>query len=87
MRFLEERGHVHPEVRVVPVENCLLEAASTSPEEIAAVELPILFRTYLRYGSKVLGVPAIDREFKTIDYLVMLDVDTLSPRTRTMFFG
>jgi putative hemolysin len=57
----------------------------TSPQR--DIELPILFKTYLRFGSKVCGPPAIDREFKTIDYLVLMDIDTLSPRVHRMFFG
>ena len=50
------------------------------------VELPRLFATYLRYGSVVCGPPAIDRQFKTIDYLVLLDVESLDESTRRLFF-
>ena len=53
----------------------------------AAIELPSLFRTYLRYGTLVCGPPAIDREFKTIDFLVLLDSEALDPRSRALFFG
>ena len=84
MRQLEDEGRMHPEIAVAPVGDCLLPAAEPLAD---AVTLPTLFRTYLRYGSKVLSPPAIDREFKTIDYLVMLDVDSLSPKTHRMFFG
>jgi len=49
-------------------------------------DLPQLFRIYLRYGAKVCGPPAIDRFFKTIDYLVVLDVDELDPDTHATFF-
>ena len=51
------------------------------------VLLPTLFRTYLRYGAKVVSEPALDREFKTIDYLLLLDVAGVSLRTRQVFFG
>jgi putative hemolysin len=87
VRFLEEHGHLHPELRVAPLSECALEQVEPDASAVATVTLPILFRTYLRYGSKVCGDPAIDREFKTIDYLVVLDVETLSPRTRQVFFG
>jgi putative hemolysin len=50
------------------------------------VKIPRLFRIYLDHGAKVCGPPAIDRRFKTIDYLVMLDVATLDQRTYSMFF-
>ena len=38
------------------------------------VKLPRLFSTYLGIGAKVCSPPAIDRRFKTIDFLVMLDI-------------
>lgn len=86
MRFLERQGHLHSSLGVTPLERCVLEPWTPSEADVAAVDLPVLFRTYLRYGSKVCGNPAIDRDFKTIDYLVVLDVETLSTRTRRMFF-
>lgn len=84
LRHLESDGRTHPELRVEPLAGCRLPVAAPRDEKVS---LPILFRTYLRYGSKVLSPPAIDREFKTIDFLVMLDVDGLDPRTHQMFFG
>jgi putative hemolysin len=38
-------------------------------------------------GAKALGPPAIDREFKTIDWLVLLDIHELAPLTFRSFFG
>jgi putative hemolysin len=35
----------------------------------------------------VCGPPAIDRRFKTIDFLVLLDVAGLTPRAHRLFFG
>ena len=34
---------------------------------------PKLLRAYLSVGAKICGPPAIDREFKTIDFLTILD--------------
>ena len=42
---------------------------------------PKLLSAYLSFGAKICGVPAIDREFKTIDFLTFLDLDALSPST------
>lgn len=50
------------------------------------VVIPPLFDMYLRYGGKVCGPPALDREFKTIDFLVMFDVEAMDPRSRALFF-
>lgn len=35
-------------------------------------EIPMLFQKYLNFGAKVCSEPAIDRDFGSIDYLVML---------------
>ncbi len=51
------------------------------------VVLPKLFKIYLRFGAKVCGPPALDREFKTIDFRVIFDVDGLDQRTHRMLFG
>ena len=54
---------------------------------VGPVDVPQLFATYLRYGALVCGPPAIDREFKTIDYFVLLDTNALDPRTFRSFFA
>ena len=55
--------------------------------QAADVELPKLFGTYLRYGALVCGPPAIDEEFKTIDFLVVLDANQLAPHVLKLFFN
>jgi putative hemolysin len=64
--------------RVVPIPGwvCSLDRFSPSPEKV-----PKLLAAYLSLGAKICGPPAIDREFKTIDFLTFLDLDQLSPRT------
>jgi putative hemolysin len=79
----------HPSCRIAPQPGwecydegfCLSAADRERP-----VDLPRLFSLYLRYGAKVCGPPAIDRFFKTIDYLVLLDINELDEQTRRMYF-
>lgn len=84
LRYLEQRGHMHPDWRIRPAAGCACPIVTGVG---AATAVPPLFRTYLRYGARVCGPPAIDREFKTIDYLVVLDVDELSRGSFQLFFG
>jgi len=51
----------------------------------ASEKVPKLLRTYLAIGAKVCGPPAIDKEFKTIDFLTLLDLQTLHPRMKARF--
>lgn len=54
---------------------------------VPAVTAPRLLRAYLNLGAKICGEPALDREFKTIDFLTMLDLEALSPVARARFLG
>src|SRR5205823_3735559 len=53
--------------------------------QVTAMPAPKLLRAYLTIGAKICGPPAIDREFKTIDFLTMLDLNTLHPRMAARF--
>lgn len=44
-------------------------------------KIPRLLLGYLSLGAKICGAPAIDREFKTIDFLTLLDLDSLPQAT------
>jgi putative hemolysin len=46
---------------------------------------PKLLRTYLSIGAKICGPPAIDREFGTIDFLTLLDLEALTGSARAHF--
>ena len=50
-------------------------------------DLPQLMQLYLGYGARICGGPAIDREFKTIDFLTLLDFEDFDPRTRQRLLG
>ena len=41
---------------------------------------------YLRYGGRICSPPALDRDFKTIDLLMLFDVERLDERARALFF-
>ena len=47
---------------------------------------PRLFRAYLEISARLCGPPAIDREFKTIDFLTLLDLQNIPNRVRSRFF-
>lgn len=86
-RQLGEQGKLHPHLSLQPRSAVACECAAVDVESQPSVELPQLFATYLRYGGLVCAPPAIDREFKTIDYFVMLDSESLDPRTYRLFFN
>jgi putative hemolysin len=48
-------------------------------------KIPKLLRAYLAVGAKICGPPAIDREFRTIDFLTLLDLEALHRRVYARF--
>lgn len=64
--------HLAPaEFRVQPLDYC---ACSLEELPEKPVRIPKLLGAYLSIGAKICGPPAIDRTFKTIDFLTMLDI-------------
>lgn len=84
---LRREGHVDERVRVTPLPHTActddgrpVDAADPSPH------IPALFQSYLTLGARAWGPPAIDRAFKTIDFLVGLDTLALNPIVYRSFF-
>jgi putative hemolysin len=66
--------------------------ADRSAENIAAggpnpVKVPKLLKTYLAIGARIAAPPAWDREFRTIDFLTLLDLQLLSASARNRFLA
>lgn len=87
MERLEREGHCQPDYFVPPREAFACYPQGFEVDPPFEVQLPRLFRTYLRFGARVCGPPAIDRTFKTIDYFVLFDVFSMDEHTQRLFFG
>jgi putative hemolysin len=51
------------------------------------VKVPRLLRTYLAIGARIAAPPAWDREFRSIDFLTLLDLKLLSASARNRFLS
>jgi putative hemolysin len=69
------------EMRTTPQSECAMLLA----EPGRTMKIPKLLRTYLAIGGRICGPPAIDYEFRTIDFLTLLDLQALHPRIRARF--
>lgn len=90
MRQLVAGGYLHERLHVAPRADfvCRTEGfASRDDGASERVKLPKLFETYLRIGARVCGEPVIDRQFKTIDFFVIVDVKNIPDKYFRMFFG
>ncbi len=73
-----------PEFQTVPKPDwtCPVDRKAAS-----APKIPKLLRAYLAVGAKICGPPAIDRQFKTIDFLTLFDFETLPPEVIRRYFS
>lgn len=53
----------------------------------AQSKVPKLLKTYLAIGARIAAPPAWDREFRTIDFLTLLDLESLSSAARNRFLA
>ena len=86
LRHLEVAGHMHPDLHVSPLPGLECRSGDGEPLPFGKKDLPKLFGTYLRSGALACGPPAIDRQFKTIDFLVVLDVEAMDRDLFGKFF-
>jgi putative hemolysin len=84
--YLKEEGHLHPKYYIEPKAD-YKPTPDQFKEETDEHEIPPLFRNYLDVGSKVIAGPSYDKKLDLIHFMILLDVEEISDRTRKMFFG
>jgi putative hemolysin len=85
LRYLESKGYVDHSYQLLPQPG--FEVPLEGPIPDITVPMPPLMKMYFRYGACIVGQPAIDREFKTIDYLVLFDLKNMGKETYKLFLG
>jgi putative hemolysin len=79
------RQHLVPakwRTRPLPAFDCPLDLMAEEPPKI-----PRLLRAYLSVGAKICGPPALDRQFKTIDFLTLLDLQAMPALVQSRFLS
>ena len=79
------RKHLAPpewRTQPIPVYECPMFELTAEP-----VKIPKFLRAYLTLGAKICGPPALDRNFKTIDFLTLLDLEAMPALARQKFLG
>lgn len=81
-RHLCETDDLSDRFRVRPLKNAVDIALKP---DASKVELPNLFKMYLRIGAEVCGPPIFDPDFGSIDFFVVFDVTRMSDKYRRLF--
>lgn len=87
--YLRNNGHTSDELKIRPkgrfnvpgLRRHVRKHSGTNMDQDFGIyrdKIPSLLNSYLKVGAKVCGVPALDRSFKCIDFLTLLDVDDLA---------
>jgi putative hemolysin len=70
-----------------PCQTDRLMTDSSRATPATQVKVPKLLKTYLAIGARIAAPPAWDREFRTIDFLTLLDLKLLSAAARNRFLA
>jgi putative hemolysin len=95
-KYFAEQGHSTSEFGITPTRKyqlkqlpSLLEYLDANPHacDYQSVEsqVPSLVRAYLKAGAKLAAEPAIDREFRCIDFLCILKMDEMNDAHKGKF--
>lgn len=83
--WLVSQGHASPDFLVKPLPAWSCSPLSAAEKDETRVKIPPLFAAYMRYGAKICSEPALDREFGTIDFLTVHDLDEMPPEELARF--
>lgn len=71
--YFQQNGSMHPSILVYPNSQSCLEIPQ-NPSDSHNIEIPKILQAYLNIGAKICSFPAIDRQFKTIDFLTISNI-------------
>ncbi|WP_138504882.1 GNAT family N-acetyltransferase [Nostoc sp. PA-18-2419] len=68
--YFQQNGLMHPSILVYPNSQSCLDLPQNY-QNSSNIEIPKILQAYLNIGAKICSFPAIDRQFKTIDFLTI----------------
>jgi putative hemolysin len=80
--YLSSKAHrVFPRVQWTPIN----KTASAAELELVASLVPPLLKSYLKIGAVICGEPCFDKEFNTLDFFTLLDVQKIPENWKKRF--
>lgn len=74
LKTIRAQNHLHPTLTLAAKAHCRCgDRSRENDPDIEPIRLPKLFRTYLRLGCEVISEPVIDRDFGTVDFLILMN--------------
>lgn len=85
-QYLMQNDFLHPEYKI-RVKNEYKQRLENGLLETQEITIPPLLQNYLEVGTKVCSEPAYDSNLDLNYFFILLDTESISDRTRKMFFG
>jgi len=81
--YLAEKGHIAEDFQVQPIGQYRLDMDAATPgytyhREAGKTLIPPLLNSYIRAGAKVCASPALDRDFRCMDFFTALNMRELT---------
>lgn len=90
LNYLKREQHYSDQYRILPIGQFNMELDYIYPcrmeDQTVKGMIPPLLRSYFSAGAKVYGEPALDRDFKCIDFLTILDMKEISSSYKRRYF-
>lgn len=83
---LADRGYLHSDYLVRPREPFACNIDEIAKNGTTKVNTTALLQNYIKIGCKICSKPAYHSELKLLYVMVLLNVKTISPKIRRMFF-
>lgn len=90
MGYLKENGNLGEDYEIQPIGQFFMDLkdvyACQMDDQVVKGLIPPLLRSYFSAGAKVFGESPLDRDFKCIDFLTILDMEEISSSYKRRYF-
>ncbi|MBD2354874.1 GNAT family N-acetyltransferase [Tolypothrix sp. FACHB-123] len=76
-QYFQRNNWMHSHILVYPNPAYSIEISANCPDS-CNVAIPNIVQAYLNIGAKICSLPAIDRQFQTIDFLTISNIEELA---------
>ena len=84
--YLKDEGFLHPDY-LIDVRPEYMFDGDDFTNKNGDVDIPPLLKNYLQVGTKICSMPAFTQQTKLIHFFILLDIETITDKTRKLFFG
>lgn len=85
-QYIQEHDFLHSDYQIEVREKFKIENREYKPDT-KKIDIPPLLQNYLDVGTYICSRPSFEKESGLTHFLILLDIENISERTRKLFFG